>query len=145
MYRLIAAALLVIAASSSASAQNLPDVGPPVPLPVPSYWVGNHGSQLKFYAIDEHGNFSGVFVSPNAPPGCQDQTFEARGGFFFPQIAIAVEWKNWTQDCHGRTLLDGILVHGHKLSTEWSFMTETPDGTLHNTKHWGLETFRLQP
>lgn len=112
---------------------------------MPSYWVSDHGSQLKFYAIDEHGNFSGVFVSPSAPPGCQYQTFEAHGEFFFPQIAIAVEWKNWTQDCHGRTLWAGILVHGHKLKTEWSFMAETPDGTLHNTKRWGFETFRLQP
>jgi len=67
-------------------------------LPVPSYWV--NGSQLKFYAIDEHGNFSGVFVSPSAPPSCQYQTFEAHGGFFFPQIELDAGLPR--QDAAGR-------------------------------------------
>jgi hypothetical protein len=35
MYRLIAAALFVIAASSNASAQKLPNVGTPIPLRSP--------------------------------------------------------------------------------------------------------------
>jgi hypothetical protein len=152
MYRRIAAALFVIAATSNASAQKLPNVGTPIPLPAPSYWVSDHGAQLKIYASDDKGfmgevdqHYKAVFNSPHAPPGCEYQTFEAPGEFVFPQIAFGVEWKNLTEDCHGRTLWDGILVHHNRLWTNWVFLREGADGTLHNTKWGGNEIFRLQP
>jgi hypothetical protein len=153
---LLAAALFVtaavMAAGTAASAQKLPNVGSPIPLPIPSYWISDHGTQLKIYAsddktvdgqIDQH--YRAVLNSPHAPPGCQYQTFEAPGEFFFPQIAFAVEWKNWTQDCHGRTIWNGILVHHDTLWTGWSFMKEDAHGELHNTKFNGGEKFHLQP
>ena|ERR1700733_9631105 len=152
MYRLITAVLLVIAASSNASAQKMPPVGTPIPLPVPSYWVSDRGAQLKIYASDDKDfmgevdqHYKAVFNSPHAPPGCEYQTFEAPGEFVFPQIAFGVEWKNLTQDCHGRTIWDGILVRHNQLWTNWVFLREGADGTLHNTKWGGNEIFRLQP
>jgi hypothetical protein len=152
MHRFITAALFVIAASVSASAQKLPPVGTPIPLPVPSYWVSDRGAQLKIYASDDKAlmgeidqHFKAVLNSPHAPPGCEYQTFEAPGEFFFPQIAFSVAWKNWSQDCPGQTIWEGVLVRHHSLWTSWSFMREGADGTLHNTKWGGNETFRLQP
>jgi hypothetical protein len=156
MYRLLhcllATALLVIAASSSAFAQKLPPVGSPIPLPIPSYWVSDRGAQLKIYAgddkhfdggVDQH--FKAVLNSPHAPPGCQYQTFEAPGEFFFPQIAFGVEWKNWTRDCRSRTIWEGVLVRHNRLWTSWSVMAEKADGSFGRVKASGNETFRLQP
>jgi hypothetical protein len=150
--RLLAAATLVIAASASASAQKLPHVGSPIPLPVPSYWISDRGAQLKIYASDDKSfgggidqHFRAVLNSPHAPPGCQYQTFEAPGEFYFPQIAFGVEWRNWTQDCHAQTIWNGILIHHNTLWTSWGVLRKDANGMVRPTKIGGNETFRLQP
>jgi hypothetical protein len=154
LYGLVAAGLFVVAASTSASAQKLPHVGSPIPLPVPSFWISDRGAQLKIYAsddkpfmgeVDQH--FKAVLNSPHAPPGCQYQTFEGEAGgeFFFPQIAFGVQWKNWTQDCHSQTIWEGVLVNHNRLWTSWSTTTLKADGSFGRTKASGNETFRLQP
>jgi hypothetical protein len=152
MYRFIAAALFVIAASSSGSAQKLPPVGTPIPLPIPSYWVSDRGSQLKIYTSDDKAfmgetdqHFKAVLNSPHAPPGCEYQTFEAQGEFFFPQIALGVDWKNLSQDCRSQTIWEGVLVHHNRLWTSWSVMAKKADGSFGRVKASGNETFRLQP
>jgi hypothetical protein len=155
MYRLMCgllAALFVIAAGQNASAQKLPHVGSPIPLPVPSYWIGDHGTQLKIYASDDKSfgggidqHFKAVLNSPHSPPGCQYQTLEAAGEFYFPQIAMASEWSNWIQDCHAQTLWSGILVHHNALWTNWAVMRKDANGTVHPTRFGGVEKFRLQP
>jgi hypothetical protein len=43
MYRLFLALTLLVAAAVSASAQGLP---------VPSYWLNQHGSEMKLYALN---------------------------------------------------------------------------------------------
>ena len=157
MYRLLASALLVIAASCNASAQQLPPgfphVGSPIPLPVPSFWISDRGAQLKIYASDDQPvmgqvdqHFKAVLNSPHAPPGCQYQTFETSvGEFFFPQIAMGVTWKNWNQDCHMQTIWEGVLVHHNSLWTSWSVTKQKADGSFGRIRASGNETFHLQP
>lgn len=152
MYRLAVALLFVIAAAFSARAQGLPNVtlGP---LPVPSYWVSDRGSQLKLYAFDAkpvpgtqgHGYFKGVLSSAAAPPGCQYQTFEVQGGeYFIPQIAFAVTWKNLVRDCGAQTAWVGVL-NGRTLQLEWSLSKRKANGGLVPTKHGGIESFKQMP
>jgi hypothetical protein len=163
MYRLAIALSLVVAAASGAAAMDVPGLGPGLPnvklgpLPVPSYWISNRGSQLKLYnyvgqtVADTptgftYGKFSGVINSTSAPDGCQYQTFELLPGAAYaePEVAFGVTWKNLSADCHAQTVWDGIL-NGDKLQLERMDSRRTASGKVIRSKRVVIEIFQKQP
>jgi hypothetical protein len=154
MYRAAIVALFAVVAgfATPVQSQPLPNVklGP---LPVPSYWVSDHGSQLKLYSYDakpiagipDHGYFNGVISNTAAaPPGCQYGTFEVKGEYVEPQYFMGVKWKNLTQDCGTQTAWVGIL-NGQTLQLEWMLSKTKANGGVGRTLKNGFETFKQQP
>ena len=133
MYRAVIALLLLVSATLSTSAQYLP---------VASYWLNQHGSNMKLYSMDAAGNFKGVFMNHWAGTHCRNTPYDLRGRVVGHHIAFIVVWKNWAEDCHSRTLWHGEFV-GTTLTTRWLLVTHNPNGTVSKVR--GKDNFQLQP
>ena len=133
MYRSVIALLFLAAATIDATAQNLP---------VPSYWLNQHGSNMKLYRLHADGRFKGLFFNHWAGTHCQNTPYDLRGRVIGRRVAFAVRWQNWAEDCHSKTFWHGHLV-GATLKTRWLLITRAPDGTVSETR--GRDNFQLQP
>ncbi len=133
MYRSVIALLFLVAATLSASAQQLP---------VPSYWLNQHGSNMKLYSMDADGTFKGVFMNHWAGTHCQTTPYDLRGRVVGHHVAFAVVWKNWAEDCHSKAFWHGRLI-GATLKTRWLLITHAPNGAVSATR--GRDKFQLQP
>src|SRR5271163_1598080 len=134
MNRLVIAFLVLVATSVSAFAQGLP---------IPSYWLNQRGSEMKLYAMEPNGTFTGVYINHAAGFACQNIPYNLAGRAWadhsgHENVLFGVVWTNWAQDCHSKTLWRGHLV-GHTLWTEWILI----DATGHVLR--GRDAFQLQP
>jgi hypothetical protein len=111
--RFVAALLLVVTATVSASAQSLP---------VPSYWTNQRGSEMKLYNIDPQGNFDGVYINHAVGYSCQNMPYALVGHASGANVAFAVVWNNGVQNCNSKTVWHG-RVTGKTIVTTWVLST----------------------
>lgn len=126
MYRRLFLALtLLVAAAVSASAQGLP---------VFSYWLNQHGSEMKIYAINPEGTFQGVFIRHSSGFSCQGRPY-ALTGHEWPhrRVVFAVDFP----DCNARAVWFGRVL-GNTIRTRY---------VVHVSHHVirGYDLFTLQP
>ena len=133
MYRFVFTSLLLIAATISASAHGLP---------VPSYWLNQHGSETKLYSMHADGNFKGIFINHWAGTHCQNTPYDLWGRAIGHRVRFTVVWKNWAEDCRSKTFWYGRLI-GTIIKSRWLIITHRPDGTI--SKTLGRDIFQLQP
>src|SRR5215469_12012843 len=116
MYRLIAAVLLFVTATVSASAQSLP---------IPSYWQNQRGSELNVIPAVTPclGCFGGFYWNHAAGFQCQaspanPKPYTVTGYTRGPYLRFKVIWDNGIQNCHSTTLWQGY-VQGDTMRTSW--------------------------
>jgi len=110
--RCIAAVALLVATTITVFAQSFP---------VPSYWLNQRGSEMKLYAIDPQGNFTGVYINHAAGFACQGTPFPLAG------------------HVSGTTTIWHGLAKGSTLPTNWVLLAP-PSPPL-----YGADLFTLQP
>jgi len=133
MYRLAAAFLLLVVATVSASAQNIP---------VPSYWKNQQDSELVLTSIDAKGNLAGSFISQEPGFACSGTFYDLKGRAHRKLVRFTVVWKNWSHDCNAETEWYG-RVNGKSIVTFRVFKQTDAHG--HVTKKRGVDTFHEQP
>jgi hypothetical protein len=117
MQRFVLTFVLLAAAGVSAFAQGLPPY---------SYWKNQRGSEMKIFAVDPQGNFTGLYI--NNAPGYQCQGlpgFALSGRNCGTNVTFTVVWNNGIQNCHSRTIWQGHMLNPSVLPTTWVLIPDS--------------------
>ena len=116
MYRIAAAAFLLLISTAASSAQGL----------IPAIWQGQRGSLMKILTMDPAGNFAGVFISGPTGP-CPGVPYDAVGRIQGPRVVFQTS-RNWTSDCRITTVGTGRFISPTTVVTRWVATYAGPDG-----------------
>lgn len=128
MYRIAAAAFLLLISTAASSAQGL----------IPAIWQGQRGSLLKVLTMDPAGNFAGVFISGPTGP-CPGVPYDAVGRIQGPRVVFQTS-RNWTQDCRITTVGTGRFISPTTVVAKWVATYVAPNGRVVRVR--GTEVFQ---
>ncbi|MGB6502116.1 MAG: avidin/streptavidin family protein [Xanthobacteraceae bacterium] len=110
MRRSIIAFVTLVATTVAAFAQGLPSW---------SVWQNQRTSIMKVFAVDQQGNFTGVYINNAQGFACQGLPgFPLTGHTSGVKVTFTVVWNNGIQNCNSKTVWSGV-VQGNAMPTQW--------------------------
>jgi hypothetical protein len=105
LFTLVAAMIAVFAAAQVAVAD---------PLPAPSFWTSQRGSELSISAVDSAGHIQGAYTDRTAGSQCQGLPYRIRGN----ATAIGLYFLVVSTQCNSLTYWAGSIL-GKQMTTRW--------------------------